>query len=46
MMKRCMMPMNFPPEEFKCNRPFMFVIHETKTNGVLFVGKFMSPSAN
>ncbi len=29
--------------EFKCDRPFMFVIHETVKNGVLFIGKFVKP---
>ena len=32
------------PEEFKCNRPFLFVIHETDSNGILFMGKYMKPS--
>ncbi len=47
MMMRCAMPaFNFPPEEFKCNRPFLFVIHETNHNGVLFMGKYMKPANN
>ena len=29
--------------EFKCDRPFIFIIHETVKNGVLFVGKFVRP---
>lgn len=35
--------MNDLPEEFKCDRPFLFVIHETTNNGVLFFGKYMKP---
>jgi len=27
------------PEEFKCNRPFLFVIHEAQSNAILFMGK-------
>lgn len=46
MAKRSMMVFDFPPEEFKCNRPFIFVIHEKNTNGVLFIGKYMSPPSN
>ena len=45
MMKRSLL-ISFPPEEFKCNRPFLFFIHETDSNGILFMGKYMSPSAN
>ena len=29
--------------EFKCDRPFMFIIHETVKNGILFIGKFVKP---
>jgi len=44
MMKRCAaISFNFPPEEFKCNRPFLFVIHEKENNGILFIGKYMKP---
>lgn len=39
MRKRCV---EFP-EEFKCNRPFIFLIHEKKGNNVLFIGKYMNP---
>jgi serpin B len=31
-----------PPIEFKCDRPFIFIIHETINNGILFIGKFMN----
>jgi serpin B len=34
------------PEEihdFFCNRPFIFIIHEKKSNGILFIGKYMRP---
>jgi serpin B len=30
--------------EFNCNRPFMFVIHDTINYNVLFIGKFTGPS--
>lgn len=43
MMKRCAIQFSPPPEEFKCNRPFLFVIHETQNNGILFMGKLMKP---
>ena len=42
MMKR-MAVFSPPPEEFKCNRPFLFVIHEAQSNAILFMGKFMKP---
>ena len=29
--------------KFKCNRPFIFVIHETRSNGILFIGKYVKP---
>jgi len=40
---RCAMVHEPPPEEFKCNRPFIFIIHEKATNTVLFLGKYMKP---
>lgn len=44
MKMRCMvMDFNPPPEKFECNRPFLFVIHETNSNGILFMGKYMCP---
>ena len=42
MMKRCALR-EPPPEEFKCDRPFLFVIHDKKRGGILFVGKFAKP---
>jgi len=37
-------PMPEPdPIEFKCDRPFIFVIH-TADNGILFMGKHVQPS--
>lgn len=42
MMKRSALAMDFP-EEFICDRPFLFVIHDKKSNGVLFMGKYMKP---
>jgi len=32
-----------PPVEFKCDRPFVFLITENKTHGILFMGKYMKP---
>ena len=32
------------PIEFKCDRPFMFIIHESIGNGILFIGKLMNPN--
>jgi serpin B len=26
---------------FKCNRPFIFLIHENKNNTILFIGKYL-----
>jgi serine protease inhibitor len=31
------------PEEFKANRPFLFVIHDAIHHGILFFGKYMKP---
>ena len=31
---------------FNANKPFLFVIHERKTNSVLFIGKMMNPNQN
>lgn len=42
MMTRCAV-MEFPPEKFRCDKPFLFVIHEKKTNAILFMGKYMKP---
>ena len=33
----------FPPVEFKCNRPFLFIIHDKINGGVLFMGKYKKP---
>jgi serpin B len=35
--------MEYPPEEFKCDRPFLFVIHEKVHNSILFMGRFVKP---
>lgn len=32
-----------PPEEFKCNRPFIFIIHENYDHTILFMGKYLKP---
>ena len=29
--------------EFICNRPFLFILHETQSETILFVGKVMHP---
>ena len=29
------------PIEFKCDRPFLFVLHETATNCIFFIGKYL-----
>ena len=42
MMRRSAMNIDLP-EEFICNRPFLFVIHEKQCNGVLFIGKYVKP---
>ena len=31
------------PPEFKCNRPFIFLIHDNQDNTVLFLGKYSKP---
>lgn len=43
MTRRCAPMHEFPPEEFKCDRPFIFVVHEKRTNGILFIGKYLKP---
>jgi serpin B len=42
MMTRCMR-IEPPPEEFKCDRPFIFLIHDNQDNTVLFLGKYSKP---
>ena len=32
-----------PPIKFKCNRPFIFIIHDESHGGSLFMGKFTKP---
>ena len=32
-----------PPIDFKINRPFIAIIHDTVHNGILFIGKIMNP---
>ncbi len=43
-MKKRSLEIMEPPEEFKCNRPFLFFIHEKQSNGVLFMGKYLKPA--
>lgn len=31
------------PQQFICDRPFMFLIHDTTSKAILFIGKFVSP---
>jgi serpin B len=33
-----------PLFKFRCDRPFLFTIHETINNGILFFGKFTNNS--
>lgn len=35
-----------PPLEFRMDHPFMFIIRETSTNSILFMGRVSDPSAN
>jgi serpin B len=32
-----------PPQEFLCDRPFIFLIHEKINNTILFIGKYNKP---
>lgn len=43
MMTRCMPMREIPPIEFKCDRPFLFAIHDKSSGNVLFMGKYMKP---
>ena len=36
-------PMSIPPN-VKFNKPFLFLIYDTKTTAVLFMGKVMNPT--
>jgi serine protease inhibitor len=31
--------------EFNCNRPFLFIIHDNHQKNIFFVGKFVKPSS-
>ena len=31
------------PQEFKCNRPFLFFIHDNKSHTILFMGRYSKP---
>jgi len=31
------------PIEFKCDRPFLFTIHDKTTKAILFIGKYVKP---
>ena len=41
MMTRCAV-LDFPVE-FKCNRPFLFFIHDNKHQTILFMGRYAKP---
>ncbi len=41
MMTRCAV-LTFP-QEFRCNRPFLFFIHDNKLQTVLFMGRYSKP---
>ncbi len=43
MMLRCA-PISIPPEEFKCDRPFIFIIHDNQNHSILFIGKYENPN--
>ena len=43
MMTRCMPMREIPPIEFKCDRPFLFAIHDKLSGNVLFMGKYIKP---
>lgn len=32
-----------PPIEFKCDRPFIFIIHDLTTKAILYIGKLTNP---
>lgn len=38
--KRSLQP---SPVEFICNRPFLFLIHDTLKHNILFLGRFANP---
>ena len=38
-----MFTLNLDEINFVCDRPFLFLIHEKKQNGILFLGKFTKP---
>jgi serpin B len=42
MMTRCLV-IEDPPKEFIVNKPFLFILHETIHNAVLFFGKVVNP---
>ncbi len=42
MMTRCLV-MEEPPQSFVVNKPFIFILHETIHNTVLFFGKVVNP---
>ena len=39
----CCMPIEEEIVDFKCDRPFLFVIHGNSDNGILFLGKYVKP---
>jgi serpin B len=39
----CKTLFDIEPQEFICNRPFLFVIHDKISNNVLFFGKLVNP---
>lgn len=43
MMLRSAMINPEPPKSFVCDRPFMFILHDSINLNVLFVGKYVKP---
>ena len=43
MMLTCCPPEEEEIVEFKCDRPFLFLIIDNSDNGILFMGKFVKP---
>jgi serine protease inhibitor len=40
MLRSCVLP-----SEFKCDRPFVFIIHDNQHHTILFIGKLENPNS-